>query len=120
MVATYKQCAAGDLSLANELLAQPLPGPMADVAAPEPEELDGDMSDEEDDDGGGGGFEQGTGGLESMHGMPMGGMPDGFMAAIPEQSGMCDEGGPPSLTPMPSVQQDGWNMVTRSGRKTRS
>lgn len=51
IVSVYRQCASGDLTLAQQILALPLPENNSTrcQAGAEPAELDGDMSDDEED-----------------------------------------------------------------------
>jgi pre-rRNA-processing protein TSR2 len=106
----YQQCATGDLTMATHVLSLPLPGaPVTETcqAAPEPDELHGDMSDGDDDDddveggGGGGGGSFGVGAI-----------PPSSSAAMPPV--MEDEEAAPPL-----VDADGWSSVKPKGRKGR-
>lgn len=114
LITVYQQCATNDLSTAQQILSLPVPGLVSDVAAPEPEEFDGDMSDEDDAEGGAGGagvVGGGGGGFASFGAQPA------FAAVassvIPEEAEMRED--PPTLQPA----EDGWSTVPRTGRKPR-
>ena len=124
LVSIFKQCVQGDMTLANQIMAQPVPEQAITAqcqAAPEPEEIDGDMSDSDDDDddvlsggaGGGGGFQSSSSASSSSSSSGGGGGGDA----------MDDDGAAPQLVPAAGTTagaaQDGWETVTRSGRRYR-
>jgi hypothetical protein len=128
LVAIFKQCVAGDLTLAQQVMAQPLPDQAISAqcqAAPEPEEIDGDMSDSDDDElddvaggAGGGGF----GGISSSSSSSASATASGGIA-----DSMEEEAAAPQLLPAgagaaaaaAAAVPDGWETVTRSGRRYR-
>jgi hypothetical protein len=122
VVALYQQCAAGDMTLATEILAQPLPQqPVTEycTGAPEPEEFDGDeMSDDDDGDPHGGvGAEMAHQAVLESHG---GG--SGFVGGGGGASDLGSDGGMDEVAPILSPVGDGWTTVAhpRAVRKTRS
>ena len=112
----YKQCAVGDLTLAQEVIAAPAPGPASEdcQAGPEPEEFDGDMSDSDEstaEDGALGGAAAASGG---GFGAPVFIPSSGGGAA--EEGGMDEDAVAPTLE---SAEDDGWATVKGKGRKGR-
>ena len=119
LVELYKQCKTGDLTLANQIIAQPVseePIAGACQSAPEPEEFDGDeaMSDSDDEmSGSGGGGGAGGGG---------GGARDGsrILSMIETTTPPSPQVGQSSTDTMATASEpDGWETVTRSGRRFR-
>eukprot|EP00613_Pedinella_sp_CCMP2098_P067213 CAMPEP_0171968816 /NCGR_PEP_ID=MMETSP0993-20121228/205396_1 /TAXON_ID=483369 /ORGANISM="non described non described, Strain CCMP2098" /LENGTH=255 /DNA_ID=CAMNT_0012618615 /DNA_START=27 /DNA_END=794 /DNA_ORIENTATION=+ len=120
----YQQCATGDLSTATHVLSLPLPGaPVAETcqAAPEPEEIDGDMSDEDDDndddeneDGESAGGTGGVGSAAVASEMTAGGSGGGGRGTGVVRGEMEDE----EVAP-PSEDPEGWSLVKPKGRKER-
>lgn len=142
VVTMYQQCAAGNLSLAQQVLSVPVPTMKASEmcqAAPEPEEFDGDMADDgegDDDDMG----TNSTSTFASSSSSSESGASSGFGGyGVSGGGGMSDGGfsvghtimedgsasaplpfGAPAVVGAP-VDPDGWSTVgKKSGRKPRS
>jgi hypothetical protein len=125
LISLFQQCASGDLTLAHAVVAQPVPtGIEQCLAAPEPEEIDGDdMSDDEegeapDLEAHGGAFVMGLASVPESGGG--GGFTGGGAGSTDGSSGSFAGGNMYDEAAAAPADSEGWSTVPRGGRKTRS